>query len=312
MALVAAAAMAMSALSFLFAPDTRLSGELGICLPSPNLWDINPLVSWISNAVLIGILTVGGYMLNRRYNFIRSTHPVLPAIFLILTASNPWINDHLSTSTLICAINMISLWILFGSYHQENATQSMFVIGTLFSTGAMVEYAFLPYIIPYVVAAIIMKAFRIKEFLAMGMGIVAPYWVAVGMGLIDISSFRMPEITNLFSGYVQTQDLVLLMADVGLAAFFGFVLGLNNSIKLYAGNSRINAMNLAINFVGMTSAICMVVDFNNMPAYMMTLYFAVAVQVANLCALWTIKREWLLVLIPSLIYAGFFAAMILT
>lgn len=312
MVLAALAAGAMCALSYFFGNDGRLSGELGICLPSPNLWEGLPLLSWLVNIAFIGLIAAWAFLLNRHYNFIRSTQPVLPAVFLILTASNPWITGYLSSSTLVCGVNLLCLSILFGCYRQRNATQEMFVIATLISIGSMVQYAFLPYILAYMAAAIVMKAFRIKEFLAMGMGLVAPYWVGVGMGLIPLEWFRLPEITDLFNGFAQKPELFALMLSVGIAAFFGMILGLNNSIKLYAGNSRINALNLAINFVGAISVVCIIADFNNMMAYLETLYFAVAAQIANLCALWRFRREWIVVLVPGLIYIGFFAFFMLT
>lgn len=312
MVLAAIAAAAMFAAVFFFGPELRLSGELGICLPSPNLWDIDPLWSWAINTALLATITAGAILLNRQYNFIRSTQPVLPAMFLVLAASNPWITDYLSSSTLICFVNLLSLSVLFGCFRQRNATQQMFVIGTFFSIGSMCQYAFLPYIIPYTVGAIIMKAFRLKEFLAMGMGILAPYWVGIGMGIIPLEDFRMPEFTDLFNGFAQARELFVLMLSVGIAIFCGFILALNNSIKLYAGNSRVNALNMTITLVGLTSTLCIIIDFSNMMAYIATLYFSVAVQVANLCALWTIRREWLVVFIPSLVYIGFFLALLLT
>lgn len=312
MVLAALAAGTMCALTYFFGPESRLSGELGICLSSPNLWDIPQLWSWIINTAGIGLIAVGAFLLNRHYNFIRSTQPVLPALSLVLTASNPLITHHLSTSTLICAVNLMSLSVLFGCYRQRNATQQMFLIGTMFSVGSMIQYAFIPYILPYAIGAIMMKAFRIKEFLAMGMGIIAPYWVGVGLGIISPEWFKLPEITNLFNGFAQAPDLFLLMVSVGIASFFGLLLGLNNSIKLYAGNSRINALNMSISLVGVVSILCIIIDFSNMMAYIATLYFTVAVQVANLCALWHIRREWLLTAIPALIYIGLFVAMLLS
>lgn len=312
MVLAALAAGTMCALAYFCGHESRLSGELGICLRSPNLWEILPLWSWIINTAGLGLIALGAFLLNRHYNFIRSTQPVLPALFLVLTASNPWITDHLSTSTLVCAVNLMSLSVLFGCYRQSNATQQMFLIGTMFSVGSMVQYAFIPFIVPYVIAAIVMKAFRIKEFLAMGMGIIAPYWVGVGLGIINPEWFKMPEFTNLFNGFVQAPDLFLLMVSVGIASFFGVMLGLNNSIKLYAGNSRINALNMSISLVGVMSIICIIIDFSNMMAYIATLYFTVAVQVANLCALWNIRREWLLTAIPAAVYIGFFVGMLLS
>lgn len=305
------AMVAMTAASFVFRPAQRVSGDLGLCLPSPNLWDLNPVSSWIINTVFIGVIAFGAFFLNRTYNFIRSTQPVLPAMFLILAGSNPWINYYLSSSTLICLVNLISLSLLFGCYNSHNATQPMFVIGTLISIGSMVQYAFLPMIVAFVIGAIIMKSFRLKEFMAMAMGLVAPYWVGIGLGLIPIDSFNIPEFTNLFSDFAKASEIFVMALSVGIVAFFGIILALNNSIKLYAGNSRINALNMTITLLGLVAIVCIIVDFSNMLAYLDTLYFSAAVQVANLCALWHLRKEWLVVLVPSVVFIGLFVLMII-
>lgn len=312
MVLAALAAGTMCALTYLFSPHERLSGELGICLPSPNLWELPTIWSWGANTLLLALIAIGAFLLNRHYNFIRSTQPVVPAVFLVMTASNPWICDHLSTSALVCAVNVINLAILFGCYRQRNTTQQMFIIATMVSVGSMTEYAFIPFLIPYIVGAIVMKAFRIKEFLAMGMGLIAPYWVGVGFGLIDLNWFRLPEFTDLFNGSADAPELFVLLMSLAVAALIGLLLGLNNSIKLYAGNSRVNALNLSISLVGVVSILCIIIDFSNMTAYIATLYFTVAVQIANLCALWHIRKEWIVSAVVGVVYIGFFVAMMLT
>ncbi len=311
MIMCAIAMLAMCAASFLLHPERRISGDLGICLPSPNLWDINPISSWIINTVLLGGCAAAGFFLNRSYNFIRSTHPVLTSLFLVLSASNPWITGYLSSSTLLCAVNIICISVMFKSFRSNNATQEMFLIGTFISVGSMFQYAFLPMIVAYALSAIVMKVFRFKEFLALMMGLIAPYWIGIGLGLIPLDRFTMPQITNLFQDYAQVSRLIVLLISVGIAIFVGIVLGLNNSIRLYAGNSRVNAMNLTFIFVGMVCSVCVIVDFSNMMAYIATLYFTVAVQVANMCALWNVKRDHIVVALPSLVYIGFFIAMIL-
>ena len=126
---------------------------------------------------------------------------------MVFAASNPRTTGYLSSSTLLCAINLLSLSVLFKAYNSRNATQEMFLIGTFISVGSMFQYAFLPMIVPYVASAIMMKAFRIKEALATGMGLIAPYWVGVGMGLIPLEAFSLPELTNLFSDYIHSSDL---------------------------------------------------------------------------------------------------------
>ena len=253
-----------------------------------------------------------GALLNRHYNFIRSTQPVLPALFVVLAASNPWATSYLSSSTIVCAVNLLAISIMFSCFRLCNATQQLFVVATLISVGSMFQYAFIPYILAYVASAIQMKAFRIKEFLAMGMGLIAPYWVGIGLGLVRLDSFSMPEITNLFNGFAHASDIFTLLLSAVVAIFLGLILGLNNSIKLYAGNSRVNSMNLTISLVGVVSIICIIIDFSNMMAYLTTLYLTVAVQVANLGALWHFKREWLLTFIPGVIYIVFFVILLLS
>ncbi len=232
-------------------------------------------------------------------------------MFLILAASNPWTDAYLTASTLLCAANLIVLGVAFSCYRSPNATQEMFIIGTIYSLGSMCQYAFLPFLLPVIIGAIIMKAFRVKEALAMLMGIVAPYWVGIGFGLLPLDSFRLPELSNLFGGFVETPDLIVILSSIGVAMFLGLLLGFNNSMKLYAGNSRVNALNMMISLMGVVSKVCFIVDFSNMMAYLATLYVAVAVQIANLCALWNFKREWVICLVPAVIYVGFFIAMVL-
>ncbi len=306
MTLAVIIAGAMSVCAFLFNTIPSNLSDNGICLPSPNLWNIIPVWSWGINTAILGLLAAGTYFLNHHYNFIRSTEPVLPAMFLILTASNPWITERLTSSTLICMVNLISLAILFSCYRERNSTQQIFIIATLFSIGSMFQYAFIPYLAAYVAGALVMKTFRFRELIAMGMGLVAPYWIGIGLGLIDISWFRLPELTNLLDVFDERADLFMMILSVGLAIFFGMLLALNNAMKLYAGNSRVNALNLTVNFVGIVSAVCVIIDFTNMLAYLTTLYFTVATQIANLCALWKFRHEWIVAAVPTVIYVGFF------
>ena len=144
------------------------------------------------------------------------------------------------------------------------------------------------------------------------MGLIAPFWVGVGMGLIPLEAFSLPELTNLFSDYIHSSDLFVLLLSVGAAIFIAVILGLNNGIKLYAGNSRINALNMSISFIGVTCIIRIIIDFSNMMAYITTLYFTLAVQIANLCALWHFRHEWLVVTLPALTYIAFFITLLLT
>lgn len=297
----------MTVCTHFFIPASIDSSNCGLCLPSPDLWQLPTGLSWALNMFLLAVMAAGLYHLNRHFNFIRTSQPVFVALFLILVASNPWISGELCASMLVCFVNLVSTTILLGCYRQRNATQQMFVIATFISIGSMCQYAFLPYIIAYVAAALVMKSFRFKELIAFGMGLAAPYWILLGFGVVDPAWFRMPELKSVSAVCNGSPDTAVMVFSVGVAVFLEVMFAINNSLKLYAGNSKVNAMNLAVIFMGLVSAVFIIVDFSNMEAYLATLFLSLAVQVGNLCALWKFRNEWAVAAVPALVYMVFYS-----
>lgn len=310
MLLAIVAALAMLVAAFFLDTQQPLLGDTGICLPSPNAWGMSPLGGWLLNAGIIATLTMALYFLNKEYAFISGSDTVLTGMFLIMTASNPWTSGMLSSSAIIALANVICLTVLFGCYRKHNATQELFVIATILSLGSMIQYAFIFMLPVYLIGAMLMKCFNFKILIAYGMGIVAPYWIAIGMGIIPLEWFSFPTFTNLFDGYESRSGLLIGMLTVALTALIGLILGLNNSVKLYAGNTQRRLYNSVINILGLVCVACMIFDFTNLLAYLVTMYVIVAVQLANLFALWNIPRgsRWLGVLV--LLYIGSFVAML--
>lgn len=290
-------------------PD-RLEGRLGLCLPSPNMWNIPGEVSWWVNIAVILATATSAYFVNKHFNFLRSTDTVFPTAFLVLTASNPWLMQYLNSGTLICAVNAMMIPVVFNAYHKENATQDIFTVASFLSLGSMIQYAFIPYIFAYIGAAVLMKAFRLKEFAALILGLAAPYWVGIGLGLVDISAFRIPQFTNLFIGYALPSELVMLMANIGLTVLWVSLTTLNATIRLYAGNSRTLALNSTITFVGMASVLGIVLDFNNMLAYLMTLYYTAAATLANAISLWPPRHPAIILGMMASVYLFLYFGMI--
>lgn len=305
--LAALVAFAMCVLSLIFHPVTIKPVQYGICLPSPDTWNFfNPVGEWVINTFLIGCGAVLLFLVNKTYNFIRTTEPALVALFLIMASSGPWFTESLNASVLLCLANIVCMGIIFDSYDAKNATQEMFILGVVVGFGSMVQYAFLPMAPVYLVWALFMKVLRIKETLAFVIGILCPYWIVLGSGWIHFSDLHYPSLNPLFSIQDDPSEFFILLAGIAVAAVMGFIVTFVNFIKQYAGNSRVNAMNMCIYALGAASVGCILVDFDNMHAYVTTLYMACAVQLANICALWNPKMPWMVTLFPSLCYVAIF------
>lgn len=306
LALAALFALAMCILSLIFHPMEIQPIQYGIALPSPDSWNIDPFFSWLINTLLIAGITVLLTIINRSFNFVRTTEPTLAALFPLMAASCPGFTEYLNTSVILCLANVICLGVIFNSYDTRNATQHLFTLGVVVGVGSMFQYAFLPMAFVYFVWALFMKVLRIKETLAFIIGILCPYWIALGTGWLRFSDIHFPSLTPLFGTAHDHYDFLMLLIGIAMAVTFGFLLALINSMKLYAGNSKVNAMNLCINILGAASVICILVDFDNIGAYVITLYMACAVQIANVNALWNPRMPWIITAVPALLYTGIF------
>ena len=304
-------AVGMSLAAYFLAPVEPATVNYGICLPSPGLWNLPPFLSWLLNLTVIGVITAILFLTNKTYNFIRTTEPALSAIFLIAATSLPWFTEYLNTSSLLCLVNVVSLGIIFGAYDRKNATQQIFVMGAMLGAGSMFQYAFLPMIPLYFLWALFLKVLRVKESLAFLLGIVSPYWITLGLGLVSFHDFHLPSLSPFFGSTADKTELLYLLIAAGFAAISGFLLSLTNGMKLYAGNSRVYVMNLCVMAMGLAAIICIFTDYENLTAYVMTLVVAMAVQFANICALWPVRLLWVVTAVPASVFLTLFVLSII-
>ena len=288
-----------------------IEGNLGVCLPSPDLWNIPREWSWGINLALVIVCGVGLIFFNKAYSVIQTADMVLPSMFLVLTACTPWAGGPLGSSSLMAVINLICLSAIFACYKSRNATQQVFTVATMLSVGSMFQYAFIFLMPGYILIGLMMKCFRIKEFIAFILGIAAPYWIAIGMGLIPLEAFHLPSFSTLFDKVTPGSELLIGCVTLGFTALVGVIMALNNAVKLYAGNSQRRLYNNAIAVLGLICVAGMILDFNNLPTYLATFFITIAVQIANTFALWNIRRGHLWLWGITVIYVTIFLVMAL-
>lgn len=309
MALASLVAAVMIAVAFFVEQPGTLAGNMGICLSSPNQWPLSPLWGWIMNTAFLVVTGIVLFFMNKEYQLVHGSDTVIIGMFLIMAASNPWVSGMLSTSAIMALANLICLSVLFGCYRKKSSAQELFLIATILSLGSMIQYAFIFMMPAYIIGALFLKCFNFKGFLAFLMGIAAPYWVAIGLGIVPLDWFTMPTFTNLFDGFENRSSLLVGVLNLAFTVLIGMVLALNNLVKLYAGNTQRRLYNDVVMVLGLVCSICMVIDFNNLVAYAATVYMVSAVQVANLFAMRNIRYapRWLWAI--SLLYVVGFAAM---
>ena len=283
-----AATIMVAATAFLM-PSLSPSAEFGICITLPP----NPFPHLIGDAIntlLIALAILLAFLFNKKHSFVRSTEALLPTTMAVILASNPVNTSYLGAPAVMLIVNLICLDIMMKAYNAENATTSMFAVATYLSVGSMLQYAFIALILIYPLMAIMTKVLRIKEIVAYLMGLVAPYWVALGFGLISFSAFRMPHfLVNLPNA--DGNYLLMVFISLGTLALVGLMMMLNNAMLIYAGNMRVRTFNNMINLLGFSCGVFMIADFDNFGAYASSFCFAISVQISNFFAMRRIPQS---------------------
>lgn len=274
-------------------------------IPSPGIWPMQDWVSRLVNGLSIVGLSLWLWFLNKKYNFVKSSDYTLPCIFLITTAANPASGGELSASTLMLILWMGVLSVLFGCFRRKNSTQETFVVATFFSLGTMINTSFLLMIPMVYIAGTILKSIGFRETVAFGMGLIAPYWIGFGLGLMNPSALSLPRIENFFTGMQFSPGEMIMMAGAA-ALFLGALLGaLGSIVKLYAGNPRSRAMNHTFIILSLYCVGCMIGDTSDFQAYLATLNASIAVMLANTLTLNNVPRTSLWIWILALLCIGY-------
>ena len=310
--LAAIAALAMAAVAFFVAPEVPSHTDSGICFPSPDLWIASPMTGRIVNILLLGGVCLLLFAVNKDRTFIKGSDTVQLGMFLIMAASNVWVTESLNSGLLTALINLICLWIIFGCYDMRNSTREMFVTGTVLGIGSMFEYSVVFMTPVYIVGIAVLKSFSFRVLIAYLMGLLAPFWIVIGLGIVSPEAFAFPILQPFNDMAMTRSELLVGLLNVAFTVILGLSFALANSVRLYAGTSKRRLYNLVINILGVVALICIVFDFDNITAYLPTLYMVAAVQTGNFFELSNVYRGNVWVLALAALYVGAFVLMIVT
>lgn len=287
----------MCVAGYFLIPISTDAPDFGIAFPSPSHWDISPGWGELINVAVIALCAPAAYLINKAFSLLKSSLPFWALFYLPLTCANPYVSGHLTATALTLPITLIMIAVLFASYRSVNATQSIFFTATCISVGSMFQQAFIPFIIALALSGIAMKALRLKELLALGLGILAPYWVLMGFGVIRPDMFHAPHISDIFTTEVSPAGFTMI-TGYGIMLLTALLLCLNNGMKLYAGNAQIRSYNNVVNIFGLTAVVAILFDIDNINAYIGVFNLWVALQFGNLFTLWHLhKAIWIFWLI---------------
>ena len=271
LALVAVTAVALS----LGVEPSHIQGKGIFFSLQGTLIDAGPISAGIN---LLCLLATGAIVLalNKIYTFVRSMTHLFVSAFFLLQLANPAGLVALNAGTLLCLVTAVTLMPLFASFQDSHAQRSIFLIFALVATGTMFHYGFLMLIPAYLLGFANMRALGLKGVLAMLFGLVTPFWIALGLGLVNPTDAALPQWPLMDRPQLNLQVILAVVTAV-----LGIVLAVLNlfTIMNYRMQTRVYNIFLIILLVMTILAACL--DYRDMAVFLPLLNLMVAIQVAH-------------------------------
>lgn len=266
----------------------------GTLLLPPSQWGMSPLLS-VSLGILLTALTGAGlWLLNKTYNILPGPGAIYTALFLIAVGAMPFTGPGLTPSTIVALVTVCCTYRLFGIYGMRNGTMQCMLLFSILSFASMVQSACLLLIPVFLLGTAFLNACHLREFVASILGVIAPYWIVLGLGLAhwDQLAWRLPSNITRLSG--DPHALMWLFIAAGAAGLIALMLMLYNGTHMLSCGVRHRAYYSFINLLAFSMVWFVLFDSAQATAYLGTLYLAMGLVATQSFLLSRSPRAWIL------------------
>lgn len=273
-----------------------LPTDMGLYFNPPRDWlDGVPVLSLIFNILANFIIGYAVVVITKQFNTIRSLSRVVATLFIVMQTATPTLMCEFYSGTFIAMVMVLETALLFTTYDNKYAVRRVFLIFFIATTGGLFCTPLLLYIpfLPFGLAQ--MRIFRFRSIMAALIGIITPFWILLGFGIITFDHLLyLPDISPIFTNAPKVP--VQLLTAAVLTAVLGVMFLIGNLMKLIAYNAQIRAFNGVFILLMFSSIILMLLNSNAIAAYMPTLNIAVAYQIAHFFAERRHRRSYIAIL----------------
>lgn len=245
-------------------------------------------------ANVLCLLITGGILLaiNKVFTFVRSVTRLFASAFFWLQLANPSGLVALHVGTLMCLMTAVLMLPLFASFQDRHSQRSIFLVFALVATGTMFHYGFLVLLPAFLLGFLNMGVMNLKGVLAMLFGLVTPFWIILGLGIVSPTDAMAPQWLVL-----DIPALTPLLLLAAATALLGIVLAVMNLPTIMNYRLQPRVYNAFFVIVLVLAVIAMSLDHRDLAVYLPLLGLMVAVQVAQVHTLRTYRYRYVFLLL---------------
>lgn len=270
----------------------HVAGNNGFGLPSANEWISDSAISLgVSLGLNVAIALLLLY-LNRRFNIIRSVSMLFAGMFLVMQGGQPSLMGQLYDGSVMCFVILLAIIPFFSTFQRPDRTRRIFLSFLLISLGSLTGYAYAVYLIIFLIGCFQMQCLSLRGLLAAGTGIITPYWILWGFGIITFSSFKVPEFINIFDA-LEGRDLAQIVVYTIVNLILGVGFGIFNMVKIYSYNGRARAYNGFWMILTLITTLFVILDYTNLIIYLPILNCCTAIQIGHFFTINNMRRTYI-------------------
>lgn len=200
---------------------------------------------------------------------------LLPLLFfLFFQLITPSLVNQFEPTHILCFVTFMLVGILYACYQENHATEKGFIIALILSAVSFVE-AHILYLLPILVVGIIqMQAASLRTFAAMIVGLITPYWIIWGLGIVELSQIDFTALAI----SLQMPTIGVHLIPIAVVVMIGLITGIGNMYNAFNEKIYTRATNGFINLLSTYIAILLVVDNAHYMQYLPILNGCVALQ----------------------------------
>lgn len=184
---------------------------------------------------------------------------------------------------------VLASMLLLGCYNRPKQVRSIFLTFFMVSGGALAQVAFVAYLSALLVGMMQMRVFRLKGLLAAILGTVAPWWTLWCFGIMEMPHPSW-SLSMTFLDSMPRAALIHLLVSVGVTMILGIGLTAVNLLRIMSLNSRTRSMNGWLVTLGIFTTVMLLLDSDNIAAYVTMLNLLAAFQVGSFMQIYAGKR----------------------
>lgn len=276
------------------------------------VWCHHPYIGMGIELAIVALTMLLMAYLNKAYNLLRTMTMLHCTLFVVMEAATPTLLFTLNPGAVLCLIVLLCVAILFSDHiHEQPDTRRIFLVFFLLSAGASAQYAFMMYILVFVLACIQLKLFSVRALSAILLGIISPWIIFMGFGIVRPDDLQMPMFALEMPQWAHPRTM-LFLATVGLTVVLAVLALLQNLIKIISYNAQSRAMQSVITTITVVTIAAVVVDFRNIFAYLTMLNCIASFQLTHMfVAIHNFSRSYLAVLTLVFVYLSLFVMLMM-